>query len=174
MSALESYKVDFPPIEPALEFAFEVRLRFDRTPSIKNGPLGGDRGYVQVGTGVFEGPQIKGKVIPNSGGDYAHFRLDGTVSFDARYILETDDGTRILLYNRGYNYLRSNEVAEMWERIKSGKSKEVISPDMYYFRTFPSFETDMSSNHEWLCRHVFVGSGARSLDGNVIRYYKVV
>lgn len=45
---------------------------------------------------------MRGKAVPFSGGDYAHFREDGVVSFEARYFLETDDGTRILLNNHGY------------------------------------------------------------------------
>jgi Protein of unknown function (DUF3237) len=166
----------FPPVEPKLEFAFEVRLQFDRQPTIKNISRGGERGYVGVISGTFEGPGIKGTAVPNSGGDWAHFRTDGVTEFDAMYLLETDDGHRILLRNAGYSWFRSKQVEENWDRIKDGHVPGVtaVSPDGYYFRTHPTFEVASGSKYDWLNRTVFVGTGARALNGNVIRYFKVV
>jgi Protein of unknown function (DUF3237) len=164
---------DLKPVEPKLEFAFEVRLKFYRDPWIKNLPQGGDRGYVGVLEGTFEGPNIKGKAVPHSGGDYAHVRPDGVVAFDAKYLLEEEDGTRIMLINRGYSWFRNEEARKKWELAKEGKGTERESPEDYYMRTFPTFEAPVGK-HDWLTKNVIVGSGARGLDGNVIRYYKVL
>lgn len=76
--------VYFPP-EPKLEFAFEVKLQFHRLPGIETIPIGGGRGFVCLDGGTFQGPGIKGTAVPNTGGDYAHFRTDGVTSFEARY-----------------------------------------------------------------------------------------
>ncbi|HXU22184.1 MAG TPA: DUF3237 family protein, partial [Verrucomicrobiae bacterium] len=79
--------------EPKLEFAFEVRLRFTRVQNIANMPTGAGRGAVYVDSGEFSGPRLRGKAVPNSGGDYSLFRPDGVLAFDARYMLQEDDGT---------------------------------------------------------------------------------
>jgi Protein of unknown function (DUF3237) len=164
----------FSPPEPRLEFAFEVRLKFERHPRIHNIPIGGSRGYVGVESGTFSGPNISGKAIPYSGGDYSHARPDGVTSFDARYLLEEDDGTRILLNNHGYLWFRDEEAARTWGEITDGKRDgKAVDPSKYYFRTFPTFEAPVGK-HDWLTKTVIVGSGARELDGNVIRYYKVL
>ena len=77
---------------PKLEFAFEIRLRFTRVQMIPGMPSGAMRGAVYVDSGEIRGPRLNGKAVPNSGGDYALFRPDDVVSFDARYMLEEDDG----------------------------------------------------------------------------------
>ena len=87
---------------PRLEFAMAVTLRFTRVQMIPNTPSGGMRSAVYVDEGTFEGPRLRGRAVPNSGGDYAYFRPDDTASFDARYMLEEEDGTLILLRNRGF------------------------------------------------------------------------
>ena len=70
----------------------------------KFGPLpqGSIRGFVSAAGGTVEGPRLNGRVVPNSGGDWALYRDDHTVGFDARYMLEADDGTPIYMMNRGY------------------------------------------------------------------------
>ena len=65
-------------------------------------PSGANRGAVYVDSGEFSGPHLSGKAVPNSGGDYSLFRPDDMAAFDARYMLQEDDGTLILVQNRGY------------------------------------------------------------------------
>ncbi|HEY5410104.1 MAG TPA: DUF3237 family protein, partial [Caulobacteraceae bacterium] len=69
---------------PRLEFAIEVRLSFPKAQMIANTPAGGSRSAVYVESGTFEGPRLKGKAVPWSGGDYAYFRPDDVAVFDAR------------------------------------------------------------------------------------------
>ena len=64
--------------------------------------MGGWRSAVYVDSGEIDGPRMKGRAVPNSGGDYAHFRPDDTAVFDARYMLETDDGVTIYMQNKGF------------------------------------------------------------------------
>ena len=86
---------------PHLEFAFECRLMFTRVFSIPDIHNGGFRSAVLVDEGTFEGPRLRGRAVPNSGGDYAHFRADDTAVFVARYLLEGDDGSISYLQNKG-------------------------------------------------------------------------
>ncbi|WP_395671343.1 DUF3237 domain-containing protein [Phenylobacterium sp.] len=50
--------------------------------------------------GRFEGPNIRGTVIPG-GGDFPVSRPDGVVIIDALYRLKTDDGYQIIIHNKG-------------------------------------------------------------------------
>lgn len=154
---------------PKLNFAFEVRIWFERVQTIPNMPSGAARGAVYVDRGEFSGPRLKGKVVPNSGGDYALFRPDNTVQFDARYMLEEDDGTLILLQNRGYLWgYKPDTMQRLREMIFAGGP--AVEPSEYYLRAAPSFEVE-AGKHDWLTRHVFIGIGERKPDGNLIRYY---
>lgn len=156
---------------PHLEFAFECRLMFTRVFSIPGVPNGGFRSAVLVDEGVFEGPTLKGRAIPNSGGDYAHFRDDDTGVFDARYLLEVDDGTIIYMQNRGFIWGRkSDSMARL--RAWAFDGGPPVPHEDYYLRAAPTFECPKGP-HDWLTRHIFVGIGERRADGNFVRYFAV-
>jgi hypothetical protein len=157
---------------PELEFAFEVRLRFTRVQNIVSMPTGAGRGAVYVDSGEFSGPNIKGKAVPNSGGDYALFRPDGVLAFDARYMLQEDDGTLILMQNRGYLWGRHPDTMQRL-RDMAFAGGPTVDPTDYYLRAAPTFEVQ-AGKHDWLMRHVFVGFGERKADGNLVRYFKVL
>ena len=157
---------------PRLEFAFEVRLRFTRVQNIAAMPTGAGRGAVYVDSGEFSGPHIRGKAVPNSGGDYALFRPDGVLQFDARYMLQEIDGTLILMHNRGYLWGRRSDTMQKL-RDMAFAGGPTVDPSEYYLRAAPSFEVE-KGRHDWLMRHVFVGMGERKSDGNLVRYYKVL
>lgn len=161
------------PFAPQFEFAMEVRLRFRPLPKVVNMPTGGDRGMVALDGGEFEGPLLKGIAIPASGGDFCHFRADGVLGADARYLLQEQDGSVFMLTTRGFIWGRSAEVMAKFERIAHGLSKEEVTPEEVYFRTMTTFEAPIGK-HDWLARHAFVGVGRRTAEGNAIRYYKVL
>ena len=154
---------------PHLEFAFAITLKFERVQVIDPAPEGGRRTAVYVDEGVIEGPLLNGRAVPNSGGDYAYFRPDDTAVFDARYMLEADDGTLILIRNKGYLWERKPGVMQRL-RQWAFEGGDPVSPDEYYLRARPTFECSQGP-HYWLTRHVFVGVGERRRDGNHVRYY---
>jgi len=156
---------------PQMEFAFEVRLRFTRVQNINSMPTGAGRGAVYVDSGEFSGPNIRGKAVPNSGGDYALFRPDGVLSFDARYMLQEDDGTLILMQNRGFLWGRAPDAMTRL-RAWAFEGGPPVPHEDYYLRAQPTFETP-KGRHDWLTRHVFVGIGERRPDGNFVRYFAV-
>jgi hypothetical protein len=157
---------------PRLQFAFELRMRFTRVQNIPSMPSGAGRGAVYVDGGEFEGPRLRGKAVPNSGGDYALFRPDGVLAFDARYMLQEDDGTLIMLYNKGYLWGRKPDTMQRLREMAFAGGP-VVDPGEYYLRASPSFEVP-TGPHDWLMRHVFVGIGERKADGNLVRYYAVL
>lgn len=157
---------------PQLEFAFELRLRFTRVQNIQAMPSGAGRGAVYVDSGEFQGPRLRGKAVPNSGGDYALFRPDGVLAFDARYMLQEEDGTLILLNNKGYLWGRRPDTMQRLREMAFAGGP-VVEPAEYYLRATPTFEVE-TGRHDWLMRHVFVGIGERKADGNLLRYYTVL
>jgi hypothetical protein len=155
-----------------LEFAFELRLHFTRVQNIASMPTGAGRGAVYVDSGEFNGPQLRGKAVPNSGGDYALFRPDGVLSFDARYMLQEEDGTLILMQNRGFLWGRNPDTMQRLREMAFAGG-QAVDPGEYYLRAAPTFEVE-TGKHDWLMRHVFIGVGERKADGNLVRYFKVL
>lgn len=154
---------------PELEFAMQVTLRLKKPRlEVPELPGGGNRLAVVIESGCFQGPNIRGEVIPG-GGEWPHVRTDGVFCFDARYHLREEDGTLIYLQNRGYRHA-SQEVMERLFALRPG---DVVDPSEYYFRCTPTFET-AQGKHDWLSRHVFIGVGERMEEGNRITYYKVL
>jgi hypothetical protein len=157
---------------PKLEFVFEIDLNFTRTQNINNMPTGAGRGAVYLDSGTIKGPRLNGKAVPNSGGDYALFRPDDVLSFDARYMLQEDDGTLIMIYNKGYLWGRYSDTMVKIRKWIFEKGPVVPETD-YYLRAFPTFEVE-KGKHDWLMRHVIVGVGKRKEAGNTVRYYALV
>ncbi len=148
-------------MEPKFEYAFTIHLTLKRPVFIGSG-----RAAVYLESGVVEGPKLKGRVLPDSGGDWAEMRADGVLVFDARYLLEAEDGTVIYLQNRGYRW----GPPEVMQRLNTGQP---VDPAEYHMRVTPWFEV-AAGPHDWLARHVFVGVAERTPTGNSIHYYQVL
>ena len=157
---------------PKLEFVFEIDLSFTRTHNINNMPTGAGRGAVYLDSGTVAGPYLNGIALPDSGGDWALFRPDDVLSFDARYMLQAEDGTLILLRNNGYLWGRHPDTMA---KIRAWifDNGPVVPESDYYLRANPTFEVE-KGKHDWLMRHVFVGIGRRKESGNILRYYAVL
>jgi hypothetical protein len=152
---------------PGLLFVFRVLLQFDAGPRLRFEPAhkAGRRGFVGVKGGHMEGPRLKGRVVPQSGGDWPLFWPGGLVDFEAHYMLETDDGTPIYIHNRGIAWSSADVLA----RIESGKP---VAPEETYCRVTPRFEVP-AGTHDWLTRTVFIGKGERRGAQSVFDYYEV-
>ena len=157
---------------PRLELVMEVRLSFPEVYTMAPLPGGGMRTAVLVQGGTFEGPLLKGRAVPGSGGDYAYWRGDDVSALDARYLLEEEDGTAIMLQNRGFLWGRKPNTIERL-RAWAFRGGEPVPHDEYYLRSQTTFEC-AQGQHDWLTKHVFVGVGERRADGNLLRYYALV
>ena len=107
----------------------------------------GIRSIVPVTGGSFEGPRLRGKVLPG-GGDWLLLRPDGVLELDLRITLETDDHALIYMTFQG---LRHGD----------------------YFRTLPRFETSTES-YGFMNRIVSVGVGEARPDGAVHRIDEIL
>lgn len=173
MASLESPFEGYSTFDnPKLEYVFEIDLNFTRVHNINNMPTGAGRGAVYLDSGTVRGPHLNGIAIPDSGGDWALFRPDDVLSFDARYMLQADDGTLILLRNNGYLWGRHPDTMA---KIRAWIFEDgpVVPESDYYLRANPTFEVE-SGKYDWLMRHVFIGIGRRKEAGNVVRYYALL
>jgi hypothetical protein len=155
-----------------VEFAFEITLVFGDIETLPELTRGFGRGAVYIAEGTVTGPHLSGRVIGGSGGDWAEFRPDGTVATDARYMIEADDGTRILMHNRGFLWGRTPDVLPRMREWMFGDGPQVDDSE-FYLRAAPSFEVGPGP-HDWLTRHVIVGIGSRQRLGNTFRYHAIL
>src|SRR5438552_2518127 len=105
----------------------------------------GTRVTAPIASGHFEGPRLRGKVLPG-GGDWTLLRADGVLELDLRLTLETDDGALIHMTFEG---IRDDEA-----------------PGAPYFRTVPRFETP-EPKYSFLNRLLAVGTGEIRTEGPV-------
>jgi hypothetical protein len=151
------------PAAPKLTFAFEVRATVGAPMEVGN-VAQGRRRIVPITGGVFEGPNLRGKVMAG-GADWQIIRADGFTQLDTRYTLETDRGQIIYVQNAGMRHA----APDVMKRLLAGES---VDPNLVYFRTVPKFET-ASSDLQWLTRAVFVGMGERYPNDVRIRFFRV-
>jgi len=155
------------PFQPELEHVFTISIKLSKPFWVRPAARGDMRAAIYAAEGVIEGPRLNGKVVPMSGGDFPLTRPNGVIDFDARYLLEADDGAIIYLENRGYRWAR-NEVAA--EKIRRN---EPVSADDYYMRVTPRFDAP-EGPHAWLSQHVFVGVAEKIPQANRIHYFMVL
>ena len=83
---------------PTLSLAWTAEVRIGERQDLGDGPLG-RRFLVPILGGTFEGPNMKGQVLPG-GADRQWLRPDGVREFDAVYEMQADDGSVISVRNR--------------------------------------------------------------------------
>jgi hypothetical protein len=125
----------------------------------------GTRRIGLVAGGSFEGPKLRGIVLPG-GADWIIDRPDGSTTLDVRLVLQTDDKATIGLTYRG---MRHGPAAVM-ERVNKG---EYVDPSEYYFRTAVAFET-AAPRYDWLNRIIAVGTGRRPPEGPIYDIFEVL
>lgn len=153
-------------LTPGLQFAFEIKINVDAGKTQVVGETGkGLRRAIPILGGTFEGPAIKGVVLPG-GYDWQLLRTDGVAEIDARYLLQTDDDVLITIANKGLRH----GAADVMQKLANG---EDVAPDQYYFRTSPIFETGDSRYH-WLTNNIFIANGIRKPALVMIQVWKVL
>lgn len=125
------------PDLPGLELAFAAIVTLQPTVEIGRTPLGVRR-RVEITGGTFEGPRIRGRILPG-GADWQLQRADDVTVIEADYMLQADDGTRIHIRNIGLTNTR----------VRGAPAR--------YLRTAPVFEAP-DGPHEWLNRSLFIGT----------------
>jgi hypothetical protein len=145
-----------PQPAPALEFAFEEIVTLGAAIPVGETSRG-RRNMIPITGGTFEGPGIKGTIVPG-GWDWQLTRADGCTEIEADYMIKTDDGVVINVVNVG----------------------ALCPPKDGNFtpaRTQPRFEAPLGK-YDWLNRAAFIGTLelATGAPGPAvkIRFYKAV
>jgi Protein of unknown function (DUF3237) len=150
------------------EFLFEIKITLAAPIDIGQTPEG-YRPIFMAQSGSFEGPKIKGIVVPMSGGDWFKVRADGSGSLDVRWILKTDDGAPIIMTYFG----RLVASPENWEyALDLAKLDDPQGAERYYFRTNPLFETG-DARYSWLNHIVAIGKGRTGENGVIYEVFAV-
>lgn len=151
------------PVTPALEPMFRASIAV-APPRMIGRVAGGERRIVDILGGEVAGPRLAGKVLPG-GADWQIVREDGTAVLEARYTIETAEGTLVYVRNLGYRH----GPPEVLAAVARG---EEVDPARYYFRTTPTFETGAAAL-DWLNRTVAVCSAVRTRERVIIDFYAV-
>jgi hypothetical protein len=125
----------------------------------------GTRAIAPIAGGTFEGPRLRGTVLPG-GGDWTLLRADGVLELDLRLTLQTDDGALIDMTSFGLRH----GPAEVMAALARG---ETVDPSHYYFRTAPRFETS-AAPYAFLNRLVAIAVGDRRARGPIYSIFEIL
>ncbi|MBP6850951.1 MAG: DUF3237 family protein [Rhodoferax sp.] len=120
---------------PSTEFIYKAEVDIADRRSLGTSALG-ERLIVDILGGHFEGPRLRGRVLPG-GADRQLLRPDGVKELHALYEMQTDDGTVLTVDNR--------VVVD-----------ESVQPERYA-RSCVAIRAP-AGPYEWLNRRVFVGT----------------
>ena len=124
----------------------------------------GERRVIGILGGSVRGPKLNGRILPG-GADWQIIRTDGAADIKARYIIETDDGARIMVTSEGLRH----GPPEVMERLARGDN---VDPAHYYFRTVMRFETS-DPKVDWLNRILALARGQREARAVRLDVYEV-
>ncbi len=124
---------------PQMEFVMELKVRCEGAFQVGQ-TSHGNRFVIPIVGGTFEGPQIRGTILPG-GADYQlQDNEHGRTELEAIYNIRTDDGVNIHVRNKGLISL----------------SKDENGNGQFYFRTVPQFEAPRDSKYAWLNNAIFI------------------
>lgn len=124
---------------PQLEYVVELKVKCEGAYQVGQ-TSHGNRFIIPIVGGTFEGPKMKGTILPG-GADYQlQDNEHGRTEVEAIYSIKTDDGVNIHVRNRGL--------------ICTGKDEN--GNPQFYFRTTPQFEAPFDSKYAWLNNAIFV------------------
>lgn len=133
------------------EYLFDLELTVN-PPQVIGPVLKGTRLIFPFKEGFVKSNKINGKILECSG-EWGLVADSNTFKMDVRATIKTDDGALIYIAYTGYNYANAKNSAIM----RAGKGYE-LSPDEYYFRSVPVFETS-DPKYTWLNHTIAVGVG---------------
>jgi Protein of unknown function (DUF3237) len=145
------------------EFIFNIALE---VPVLALGETPyGERRVARFAGGSFDGPKLRGAVLPGGGG-WMLLRRDGVLDIEVWIVLETDDEQLIYMHWKGFRHGPKDVI----DRLNRG---ETVDPSSYYFRTTPYFETS-SEKYSWLNRICSIATSSRVGDRRGFDVYRVL
>ena len=128
--------------DPKLEFVLELKVTLGEAFGVGK-VTQGNRFVIPITGGTFEGPNIKGTILPG-GADYQMANPEkGRTDLEAIYCIRTDDGVNIHVRNYG-----------------------MIAGD--YFYCSPKFEAPLDSKYAWINNAIYVCRPGGFMDGGIV------
>ena len=151
------------PEPPKLSLAMTLTVQVGPPTELGEVPRGRRR-IIPILGGTFEGPKIRGKVLPG-GADWQIVRADGLAELDTRYMLQTDGGSLVYIQNAGIRHA----PPDVTKKLLAGQPAD---PSQVYFKTVPTFETS-APELQWLTRSIFIGTGERRPTEVIVHVWRV-
>jgi hypothetical protein len=146
-----------------LQPLFQINAKV-ATPQVTPGGPIGDRRFIPVTGGTFNGDKLRGKLLAG-GSDCQLMRSDGVAELDVRVTLQCDDGE--IIYMKGLGLRHGPE--DVMQKLAAG---EEVDPSEYYFRESMFFEA-APGKYEWLNRVLAISSGRRGPDSVILDVFEV-
>ena len=149
---------------PRFDFLMSLAVDVGELTSMGEGPLG-ERRVVGILGGTFEGPELRGEVLPG-GADWQIARKDGVLDLDARYALKEQRGALVRVTSQGYRHGSSEVLAAL-------ARGEDVDPAKYFFRTVLRFETG-APYLDWLNKTIAVATAERKARRVLLSAYRLL
>src|SRR5438094_10236179 len=94
----------------------------------------GTRRTAPLSGGDFEGPRLRGTVLPGGSADWLLLRADDVLEMDLRVTLRTDDGALIYMRSIGLRHEPHDDFATI-ARV------EAADPEAAFFNPMPGLQT---------------------------------
>lgn len=157
--------MDLPRMELRSEFLYRAHVDVEGFYEV-GATFRGTRTIVRVKGGWFEGPKLKGEILPGTG-DWFIVRPGGTAEGDVRDAYRTHDGHLIYVSYRGI----IDAAPEVWERLGRG---EDVPYNEYYARMQPMYETASAGPYSWLNNILAVSVGKQEALGISYDVYEIL
>jgi hypothetical protein len=161
MTDVSHQEASMPEINTRFLFTLALEIQVS---SLGDTPYGRRRMFHFDG-GSFDGPKLRGKVLPGGGG-WSLIRRDDVMEVDARLVLETNDNHQIYAAWKGLRH----GPKEIMDRLYQGA---IVDSEAYYFRTTPYFETS-SEKYSWMNRICSIASGSLSANARTLDVFQVL
>jgi uncharacterized protein DUF3237 len=143
---------------------FTIEAELDAIMSIGPTPHG-ERRFVGISGGSVSGAKLNGRILPG-GADWQIVRADRAADIQARYIIETDKGARVMVESKGLRHGPPDVI----EKLARG---DKVDPALYYFRTVMRFEA-ADPALDWLNRILALARGERQASRVRLEVFEVV
>lgn len=124
---------------PTLSPVMTLKVNLGQGYSVGTTPHG-ERNVIPITGGTFEGPEIRGTILPGGADWQLTNRTLGRTELEAIYSIRTDDGVNIHI--RNYGLISQN--------------KDPNGKPTFYFRCAPKFEAPADSRYAWLNNSLFL------------------
>ncbi len=162
--------VGVPPSPTRLDFVSEAHVKLGELKMMGNYADHHERGSLQLIGGVFEGPGLRGTVLPSTK-DWPVYYGNGVRLTDVHYVFVTDDGVHLFVSVRGFRYDPSKMTGALL-------AAEKVQPAPNLLRVFIDIQAPEDSRYAWLNYNLFVGVAGTSVPGAertaVLRVYRLL